>query len=75
MKMAASCFSMVTTQVLPSLEAIAVTALGEGLACMKAPCSRIPMMALLTVSPCHSGISHALHGISCWPLFWEGGGS
>ena len=63
--MAASCFSMETTQVLPSLEATAVTALGGGLACLKAPCSRIPMMALPMTVPCHSGISHAHHGISC----------
>lgn len=65
MKMAASCFSMATTQVLPSLEATAVTALGGGSAFLKAPCSRLPMMALPTAAPCHSGISHARHGISC----------
>ena len=65
MKMVASCFSMATTQVLPSLEATAVTALGGGSACLKAPCSRIAMMALPTTAPCHSGISHAHHGISC----------
>jgi len=57
-KMAASCFSMATTQVLPSLEATTVTALGGGSACLKAPCSRLPMMALPTAAPCHSGISH-----------------
>ena len=43
----------------------AVTALGEGLACLKAPCSRLPMMSLPTTAPCHSEISHARHGISC----------
>ena len=58
MKMAASCFSMATTEVLPSLEATAVIALGGGLACLKAPCSRLPMMSLPTAAPCHSGISH-----------------
>ena len=65
MKMAASCFSMATTQVLPSLEATAVIALGRGSACLKAPSSRLPMMALPTAAPCHSRISHARHGISC----------
>ena len=65
MKMEASCFSMATTQVLPSLEAIVVTALGGSSACLKAPCSRIPMMALPMDTTCHSGISHASHGISC----------
>ena len=70
MKMAASCFSMETTQVLPSLEAIIVTALGGGSSCLKAPCSRIPMMALPMAAPCHSGISHARHGISCLTPVW-----
>ena len=32
---------------------------------MKAPCSRLPMMALPTAAPCHSEISHARNGISC----------
>ena len=63
--MAASCFSMVTTQVLPSLEATTVTTLGGSSACLKAPCSRLPIMALATASPCHSGMPHARHGISC----------
>lgn len=63
--MAASCISMATTQVLPSLEATAVTALGGGSACLKTPCSRLSMMPLPKVAPCHSGISHARHGISC----------
>lgn len=65
MKMATSCFSMATTKVLPSLEAAAATSLGGGSACLKAPCSRMPMMALPKAVPCHSGISHARHGISC----------
>ena len=65
MKMEASCFSMATTQVFPSLEETTVTVLGGGSACLKAPCSRLPMMALPTAAPCHSRISHARHGISC----------
>lgn len=64
--MAASCFSMATTQVLPSLEAAATpTSLGGGSACLKAPSSRLPMMALPKAAPCHSGMSLARHGISC----------
>ena len=51
MKMAAPCFSMATTHVLPSLEATEVTALGGGSACLKAPCSRFLMMSLPTAAP------------------------
>lgn len=64
--MAASCFSMTTTQVLPSLEAAAPpTSLGGGSACLKARSSRLPMIALPKAAPCHSGMSLARLGISC----------